>query len=140
MQSIKSIVNFFGFYGGYIKAYGYMWASAFHMQSCHIVVLVTLQRYIAVCKPLQAKTWASIRAVKYEVIAVIIFSFLWYIPARCFQRSVYWNEAKQKYDAKFTKFGSRFGFKVGYMVIAYYILIYVLPLSVLVFTTHKLIR
>lgn len=140
IQSIQSIVNFFGYYSGYIKAYGYMFASAIHLVSCWIVVLVTLQRYIAVCHPHQAKKWANLKTVKIEVFTVCISSFLFYVPARSFQRYASWNEKKQRYDAIYTKFGSSVSFKVGYMVVAYYILIYVVPLSILIFTTYKLIR
>ena len=140
IQSVPGIVNFFGYYGGYIKAYGYMFASALHLQSCWVVVLVTLQRYIAVCRPHQAKKWASIKAVRYQVTIIVISTCLFYWPIRPFQRSVYYNEAKQRYDAKWTEFGASFSYRVGYMVIAYYLLGYVIPLSILVFTTYKLIK
>ena len=140
IQSVPGIVNFFGYYGGYIKAYGYMFASALHLQSCWVVVLVTLQRYIAVCRPHHAKKWASIKAVRYQVTIIVISTCLFYWPIRPFQRSVYYNEAKKRYDAKWTEFGASFSYRVGYMVIAYYLLGYVIPLSILVFTTYKLIK
>ena len=117
-----------------------MFASALHMQSCWVVVLVTLQRYIAVCHPHQAKTWASIKAARYQVIAIVLFTCLFYWPIRPFQRSVYYNEVKGRYEAKWTDFGASFSYRVGYMVIAYYLLGYIIPLSILVFTTYKLIR
>ena len=127
IQSVPGIVNFFGYYGGYIKAYGYMFASALHLQSCWVVVLVTLQRYIAVCRPHQAKKWASIKAVRYQVTIIVIATCLFYWPIRPFQRSVYYNDAKKRYDAKWTEFGASFSYRVGYMVIAYYLLGYVIP-------------
>lgn len=140
IKSVPGLVSTIGYYGGYFKTYGYMFNSVIHMISVYTVVLVTLQRYIAVCQPHQAKKWANIKTARYEVIGITLFSCLFYLPVRPFQRSVYWNEAKNRYDARFTDFGSTFSFKVGYMVIAYYILIYIIPLSILVFTTYQLIK
>lgn len=140
ISSVKAIVNFFGYYSGYIKTYGYMFGSALHLMSSWVVVLVTLQRYIAVCRPHQVKKWASIKAVRIEVVVIAIFCCLFYWPIRPWQRSVHWDEAKQKYIAKWTELGATFGYRVGYMVIAYYMLGYVMPLSILVFTTYKLIK
>ncbi len=140
IKSVPSMVKFFGHYSGYIKSYGYMVASTFHMQSCYVVVLVSVQRYIAVCHPHKAKQWANLTAVRFEVAAVCIFACIFYLPIRSFQRRPFWNDSKQIFDARFTAFGSTTTFNVGYMVIGYYIMIYVLPLSILLFTTYKLIR
>ncbi len=67
ITSVKGIVNFFGYYGGYVRAYGFMFASATHLSDSWVVVLVTLQRYIAVCRPHQAKRWASMKTVRIQV-------------------------------------------------------------------------
>ena len=117
-----------------------MFASSLHMQTVWVVVLVTLQRYMAICHPHQAKRWASIKATRYQVIGIVLFTCLFYWPIRPFQRSVYYNEAKERYEANWTDLGASFSYRVGYMVIAYYLLGYVIPLSILVFTTYKLVR
>ena len=138
-MSVPGIVATFGKYNGYIKAYGYPLASVFHMQSVYLVVLVTVQRYIAVCLPHRAKTWASVKAVMYETVGLIFFTILFYSP-RLWQRNIKYNPKKDTYDAPFSKFGASYSFHMGFMVIAYYLFIYVIPLSILMFTTCQLIR
>ncbi len=75
-----------------------------------------------------------------QVAVIIVACCLFYWPIRPFQRSVHWSEENQRYEATWTKFGASFGYRVGYMVIAYYILGYFVPLGILVFTTVQLIR
>ncbi len=138
-KAISALVSSFGKYSGYCKKYGYPMAAVTHMWSVYLVVLVTVQRYIAVCQPMKAKTWASVKAAKYEVIAMTVGTLVFYFP-RLWQRKIVYNPNKDVYDAPFTAFGASYSFHMGFMVIAYYVVIYVIPLSVLVFTTYQLIR
>ena len=110
-----------------------------HMQSVYLVVLVTVQRYVAVCLPHRAKDWASLKAVRYETLALAVFTILFYSP-RLWQRNIFYDPVKDRYQAPFSKFGASYSFHMGFMVIAYYLFIYIIPLSILMFTTCQLIR
>ena len=109
------------------------------MQSVYLVVLVTVQRYVAVCLPHRAKDWASLKAVRYETLALAVFTILFYSP-RLWQRDIFYDPVKDRYQAPFSKFGASYSFHMGFMVIVYYLFIYIIPLSVLMFTTCQLIR
>ena len=139
VKSVPSIVSTFGKYSGYIKAYGYPVASVLHMQSVYLVVLVTVQRYVAVCLPHRAKDWASLKAVRYETLALAVLTILFYSP-RLWQRNIVYDPLKDRYQAPFSKFGASYSFHMRFMVITYYLFIYAIPLSILMFATYQLIR
>ncbi len=138
-QSVPGLQATFGKYSGYFKAYGYPWASVTHMWGVYLMVLVTLQRYIAVCVPLKAKTWASVKAAQVETVCLFFGAIIFYSP-RFWQRQVYFDATKGIYNARYTDFGTSYGFHMVYMIMIYYVVIYIIPLSLLVFTTYKLIK
>ena len=55
-----------------------------HMGAIWMVVLVTVNRFIAVCKPLHAARLCSIRNVRLQIVGVFVFVVLFNIP-RCFE-------------------------------------------------------
>ena len=51
-----------------------------HLGSILMVVLVTVNRFIAVCKPLHAASLCSIRNVRYQIVGLFVFAVLFNIP------------------------------------------------------------
>ena len=98
IQDITVIKETFGKHKGYFQAYGYPWVFMTMFQSIYLVVMVTWQRYVAVCLPHLASRYASVKAARYQTIALIVIIFIFYLP-RLWQREVIYNEETDSYTA-----------------------------------------
>src|SRR6218665_2690315 len=70
----------------YLLAYLYPFASIAHIMTIWIVVLVTVDRYLAICKPLHPE-WRSVRRMKITVGVLFILAVIYNIP-RFFEMEV----------------------------------------------------
>ncbi len=117
-----------------------MWpiGSITHLMGTWLVTLVTIQRYVSVCFPLMAGKWTSIKSVKWQTFWIVVASILFYTP-RMGEYGVIFDNVQGKYVRKKSNWAKGEIYNLTYKVILYYIFIYVIPLSVLIFCTYKLI-
>lgn len=108
------------------------------MQSCSVwtFLLITFERYIAVCKPLQAPRYCSTGNSKKSFLIVCLAAVLYNLP-RFFEYSFYFDKQG---DFKFEEnLQVDFCYKLMYYTILYLITHFVGPFSILAFTNAKMI-
>ncbi len=145
MDAMPSLMNYWPVLPGLRRVWGYfnayMWAlgSITHMASTWLVTMVTLLRYVAVCHPLEAGRMTSVRMVQWETLICVVFSIVFYLP-RCFEYGVMYDVTNDVYVRQKRDWASGDTYNLIYKVLLYYVFIYVIPLSTLIYCTHKLIR
>jgi hypothetical protein len=93
--------------------------------SVYMVVVVTTDRYVAVCHPLQAAHYSTVRRARVAVVAVWVAAVLFNLP-RWFQ-----------YHFEFYKYNL---YSLVYTVSIYIIVNFIVPLALLVYFNYRLIR
>lgn len=143
----------------YINQYGWALASAGHTCTVYITVLVAVHRYIYVCCPHKAKQLSNLRRAKIHVAAVPIFAFCYSLPRLLEYRVSYpaSNSTSGELDSsstesnqtlngvstigevRFTEIGRSFLFQFIYKNLCFYLVMYMVPLSVMTFVTVRLL-
>jgi len=134
-------------------------ASAAHTCTVYITVLVAVHRYIYVCCSHNAKRLSNLRRAKIHVAIVPVFAFCYSLP-RIFEYQVLYpasNSTSGKPDnlsadtnqtddefsrigkLQFTDVGSSFWFQIVYKNVCFYLVMYIVPLSTLIFVTVRLL-
>ena len=124
---------------GYFNAYMWALGSMTHLLSTWLVTMVTVLRYIAVCHPLKAGKWTSVKMVQWQTLVCVVASFVFYLP-RCFEYGVKYDSVNDKYIREKRQWASGETYNLTYKVIIYYVFIYVIPLSLLIYCTSQLIK
>ena len=124
---------------GYFGAYMWALGSMTHLLSTWLVTMVTVLRYIAVCRPLDAGKWTSVKRVKWQTYICVTASIVFYLP-RCFEYGIKYDVIKDRYIRDKRKWARGDIYNLIYKVLIYYVFIYVIPLSLLIFCTSKLIK
>ena len=110
------------------------------MSAIWLTVLVTWQRYINVCLPYRAKIIGTLHIAKIQSALVAAVAFIFNIP-RFFKYQLYYNSPSPGMTRLvLTGLLSNDAYQVGYGVVLYYMLYYILPLSALAYMTAALIR
>ena len=123
---------------GYFRAYMWALGSITHLLSTWLVTMVTVLRYLAVCRPLDAAKWTSVKIIKWQTFICVVASVIFYLP-RCFEYGVKYDIIEDIYVRKKRNWASGDTYNLIYKVILYYVFIYIIPLSLLIFCTCKLI-
>ncbi len=87
---------------------------------------------------MSAGKWTSVKSIKWQTFSIVVASIVFYIP-RMAEYGVTFSDTKGKYVRKKSQWAKGETYNLTYKVILYYIFIYVIPLSILVFCTYKLI-
>ena len=124
---------------GYFNAYMWALGSMTHLLSTWLVTMVTVLRYIAVCHPLKAGKWTSVKMVQWQTFICVVASVVFYLP-RCFEYGVKYDSVNDKYIREKRQWASGETYNLTYKVIIYYVFIYVIPLSLLIYCTSQLIK
>lgn len=132
----------------YIDQYGWAVASMFHTGTVYVVVLVTIHRYISVCKPHDAPRLSTINIAKIQVLLIVLFAIVFNIPRFLeFDVELLHNNGTNGTDAGkpepqrvFTPIGRNVWFQVLYKNIAFYLFMYIIPLSTLIVLSSRLAR
>jgi len=143
----------------YISQYGWAVASAAHTCTVYITVLVAVHRYVYVCCSHNAKRLSNLRRAKIHVAIVPVFAVCYSLP-RVLEYKVHYptsnstsgtpdnlstesNETSKDWSdvgqLQFTEIGSSFWFQIVYKNVCFYLVMYIVPLSVLVFVTVRLL-
>ena len=112
-----------------------------HTATTWVTVLVTVQRYVAVCHPYQVKRYATLRLAKFQLTAVLLFSCLFNLP-RFLENGVTIIDDGNSTHPETVRLPMAESDMYQYVYLAgtYYLVIYVLPLVILVVLTYQLIR
>jgi len=134
-------------------------ASAAHTCTVYVTVLVAVHRYVYVCCSYKAKQLSNLRRAKIHVAIVPVFAFCYSLP-RIFEYCVHYptsnstsgtpdnvsaeynqthNDFSDIGQLQFTEIGSSFWFQIVYKNVCFYLVMYIVPLSTLIFVTVRLL-
>ena len=120
-------------YRGYIQVAAWPVLMMTQMSTVWLTVLVSIERYIAVCFPLVAASYCTLPKVRRAVCTIFVVSVLYNIP-RYFEFEVVANTDMQK-----TEVGSHPVYRYLYSCILYSLALFLLPLGLLIFLNGKLV-
>ncbi len=148
-QTIKTVSTLTGWSDWLMCNYryvdGYILAIASIMQtfSVWLVLVVTADRYIAICKPLHAPVYSTMSRMRKAVLVTFILAILYNIP-RFFEKELitYTYEYPGKTWYQFWVSPSEFGKHANYILVyencLYFIFRFALPIGVLIFFNVRL--
>ena len=131
--------------------------SAAHTCTVYVTVLVAIHRYVYVCCSQKTKRLSNLHRVKIQVAIVAVFAFCYSLP-RLFEFRVQYptsNSTSGQPDnllaesnqtcndnigvVEISDIGSSLWFQLVYKNLCFYLVMYVVPLSVLIFVTVRLL-
>ncbi|XP_064651971.1 FMRFamide receptor-like [Lineus longissimus] len=134
------------YYVFYMIAHPFIWPFKWFIKtlSVYTIILVTAERYIAVCKPLQAASCCTIKKARIAFLAVCLFSLLYNLP-KCWQlETIYRVDActgrSRPFFIKRDSFASDFFWDTIYGVALYIVFLFAVPFLVLTVLNLFLIR
>lgn len=153
----------------YVEQYGWALASAAHMCTVYVTVLVAVHRFVYVCRPHDTERLSGLRRAKLHVAAVPLFAFFYNLP-RVFEYKLSVSGSGGGNDAvstveittqdssdsfatvisvshepcerdklQFSAIGGSPWFQIAYKNVCFYLFMYIIPLTTLVFVTFRLI-
>ena len=124
----------------FMRAYVWPVGSAAHLAGTWIIVLVTFHRFVAVCHPYKVQQWTNIRLTRWHVVIIFVMSIVYNIP-RFVDDAVQTVpvEGGHRLTLVKTALGRNKAFNYFYSVGLYYIVIYLVPFSALIYMSIKLI-
>lgn len=141
----------------YIEQYGWAAASTSHMTTVYITVLVALHRYVYVCRPEVRGRVSGQERAKVHVAVIVIFAIV-YNLLRVFEyeirdilpgfqeleRGNVWKVPGENGTTcwkklVFTRIGESGWFQIVYKNVCFYLFMYLIPLTVLVLVSIKLL-
>lgn len=119
---------------GYAYVFRWLYPVAFfvRMTSTWLTVLLTIDRYIAVCHPLHAQRLCTINRAYKHMVGLVVVALLCSLP-RFFE----YEMESGKFKA--TTLLSNKYYTVGYGIIAFFVLAYLLPMLLLVILNSRLL-
>ena len=149
IQTLKTILEFTNWMPSLDKHWPYMepyvWAVASIAQTCTVwlVLLLTTDRYVAICKPLHANQYSTMKRMSKLAIAIWILAVIYNIP-RFFERNVvmtFNNETNTTTpEVKKTDMRENIYYFIIYKLVCYLTLRVLIPLSFLAFFNTRLIQ
>ena len=145
VYSVPSLMEYLGnehfeyYVKPYIAAYVFPWLCIAQTAAIWVTVLVGVNRYISVCWPYHAQRWTNLAKARQYLTIVLLLSFLYNIPhfvTRSIKKELNeYNETVPIMDENTNK-----TFEIIYYNICYTLIMLLLPLGLLVFLSHRLIR
>ena len=143
LEYAQTADGFLRFQKSYMRSYVWTLNSMLDTANTWIVVAVTVQRFIAVCKPLQAHTMASVSLVTKQIVCISFGALVFNIP-RAFEfhvvKTAVNGTSEFTLSRQRTALGMTFSFQYVYKVIIFYLIMYVIPLTILIILTSKLMK
>lgn len=134
----QPIVTLFPYFGAYV------WPCALIAETAtvYLTLLVTVNRYISVCRPYEASSLCSVQHARQHVVLVWIFSILYNLP-RFFEYKVativnpHTNSTHLR--PVLTEMGRNKVYQIVYSNAFYFVVMFLIPLVLLVLLNYKLI-
>ena len=127
----------------YIVNYVFPFAQMSLTGTVWLTVLVTLNRYVSVCKPYEVSQLCSKRQARRHVIVITLFSIIYSVP-KFFEYTIGPKRNPHRniwvYHAWPTAMGKNAIYRIVYSNIIYFLLVYILPLVILMTLNYKLVR
>ena len=160
LRVLPSVMIYTGWHAPLDAAYAYVatytWPAAMtaEMAAIWMTVLVTINRYVSVCRPLQAATLCSKRNAYRHLAAVAVVAVLYNLPrffeyrvvSKTYPSPAYnasgaatGNVSRRVLGSEFTALGRDRVYRILYANILYFLLIFIIPLLILVIFNTKLI-
>ncbi|KAI6225489.1 FMRFamide receptor [Aphelenchoides fujianensis] len=111
------------------------------LQTCSISImcLITLERWIAVCKPLQVRIWCTARSSRRALLLVVIFAFC-YNAIRFFEYRIVETPTGMVYE-RYLRDVQRFPiYVIGYYTALYLLTHFLIPFGIILFANVYVIR
>ncbi len=121
----------------YMNAYVWPLGTSFHLASTWMVVLVTFNRFIAVCHPHKVKQYCLMTKTRFQVGTITVASFVFNIP-RWVDEVVAPSDDGKRNLVLPRDFMRQQGYELAYNVVLYYLLICVIPFLMLLGMTYLL--
>ena len=121
----------------YVKKYGWAIGNMIQMIACWLIVYITVQRYVAVCHPHKMRLVGSTRMAWVQLAVLVTVSILFNIP-RLMEVDIVVRE--DRVGVVDTEIVSNEAYILYYQGIAYYMIQFVIPVTLLVFFTVSLSR
>lgn len=134
-QSLDSI---FPYMGSYVFAFALITETG----SIYLTVLVTVNRYISVCRPYEASDLCSIYHARRHVVIVTAFSIIFNLP-RFFEYRVIHvvtHDNRTVPRAELTPFANNIIYQIVYANALYFLVLFLIPLVTLIILNYKLIK
>lgn len=119
-------------------AYGWIFTTLMQAISAYVIVLISFCRYIALCRPHDVTRYTAIGKMQKIVVIIVLAVTLFFIPKFCRVQLVY-NSNLQRYSYRALDFSNSLAYKI-YDIPVYYILMYLIPSSLLVAMTVLQVR
>ncbi len=149
LRVLTSIHTFTGCFEGlmdifpYIGVYVWPCALITTTTTIYVTFLVTVNRYIAVSRPMHAPSMYSVNHAQLHVVLVAIFCILYNLP-RFFEYKVNWyvNSLTNKTEIRttLTRLGEDALYRIIYSNILYVLVMFLIPLITLIILNFKLIK
>ena len=120
----------------YMRKYGWGIANVAQMVACWLIVVITAQRYIAVCHPHKMRFLGKPR-VAWIIFAIILAICIPFNLMRWLEYDVVVKDGKTVMT--FSSIGANASYQIYFKGVAYYFLIFIAPVTLLLFFTVALI-
>ena len=149
LYTIEEFVDYTGWLTGYHRIRPYVFVYLFPVlwiaqtASIWVVMLLAVNRYIAVCFPLKALRWCTISKVKKQLAFVLLFAVLYNLIHFAENRVIYkTNDNGTTYETGVaqTKLGRRTLYYILYTNVMYLIFLLGLPISILTVLNIRLMK
>ena len=120
----------------YLAVYVYPVSLIAETASIWITVLVTVNRYVSVCRPYEVSSWCTVQQAKRQVIIIWILSIALHF-VRFFEQRVV-RGARNSVEV--TSMGNHDVYKILYGSILYCIVMFLVPLVTLIILNYRLIK
>lgn len=131
------------FINPYLAKYVFPLALIAMTATIYLTILVTVNRYISVCKPYQVADLCSVKHARKHVIIVITFCVIYNIP-RFFERDLITIVDPETnittVEVQASAMGNNNIYKILYANILYFIVMFLIPLIMLIILNAKLIQ
>ena len=134
-----ALMVFFPYAGSYV------WPTALIASTgtIYLTILVTVNRYISVCRPYEASNLCSVYHARRHVVLVALFSILYNLP-RFFEYNVVTainpRTNRSELRSTLTPFGQNMIYQVLYGNALYFLVMFLVPLITLLILNYKLIK
>ena len=136
---LEDLMNVFPYIGTYVWPCALIASTA----TIYLTLLVTVNRYISVCRPYEASSLCSVYHARRHVVLVATFSIFYNLP-RFFEYKVIsrFNTLTNKTEIRSipSRLGEHIYYQIIYSNVLYFLVMFLIPLITLVILNYKLIK